>query len=203
MEYDDFNNEELSTAQSYRLQNIYETEDEITQECDKRTALCTKYRRNIRIISVIDNTLMVTVMGLSSSGLGVLTAVIAAPAIAIATGTAVGVGLLIIIGGQVNKKLVFKVAKHEKIKTLAEAKLNTISSLISKALMDDNVSDEEYSLILNEFVKFNEMKEAIRSKSKLIERNQKVQEITLEITLGITLGITLEITFKTTFEITF
>src|SRR6218665_3271060 len=77
-------------------------------------------------ISVIDNALIVTVMGLSSSGLGVLTTVIAAPAIAIATGTAVGVGLLIIIGGQVSKKLVLKVAKHEKIKTLAEAKLNTI-----------------------------------------------------------------------------
>jgi len=168
MEYDDFNNEELPTAQSYRLQKIYEIEDEITQERDKRTALCTKYRRSIRIISVIDNALIVTVMGLSSSGLGVLTTVIAAPAIAIATGTAVGVGLLIIIGGQVSKKLVLKVAKHEKIKTLAEAKLNTISSLISKALVDDNISDEEYSLILNEFVKFNEMKEEIRSKSKLI-----------------------------------
>src|SRR6218665_1709427 len=87
MEYDDFNNEELPSAQSYRLQKIYEIEDEITQERDKRTALCTQYRRSIRIISVIDNALIVTVMGLSSSGLGVLTIVIAAPAIAIATGT--------------------------------------------------------------------------------------------------------------------
>src|SRR6218665_1631183 len=81
MEYDDFNNEELPSAQSYRLQKIYEIEDELTQEREKRTALCTKYRRSIRIISVIDNTLIVTVMGLSSSGLGVLTTLIAAPAI--------------------------------------------------------------------------------------------------------------------------
>src|SRR6218665_1184226 len=117
---------------------------------------------------VNDNALVVTVMGLSSSGLGVLTTVIAAPVIAIATGTAVDVVLLIIIGGQVSKRLVLKVAKHEKIKTLAEAKLNAIISLISKALVDDNISDEGYSLILNEFVKFNEMKEEIRSKSKLI-----------------------------------
>src|SRR6218665_2413917 len=168
MEYDDFNNEELPSAQSYRLQKIYEIEEEITQESDKRTALCTKYRKSIRIISVIDNALIVTMMGLNSSELGVLTTVIVAPAIAIATGTPVGVGLLIIIGGQISKELVLKVAKHEKIKTLAEAKLNTISSLISKALVDDNVSDEEYPLILNEFVKFNEMKEAIRIKSKLI-----------------------------------
>src|SRR6218665_3014232 len=97
MAYEDFNNEELPTAQSYRLEKNYEIEDEITQERDKRTALGTKYRRSIRIISVINNALIVTVMGHSSSGLGVLTTVIAAPAIAIATGTAVGIGLLIII----------------------------------------------------------------------------------------------------------
>jgi len=30
-------------------------------------------------------------------------------------------------------------------------------------LEDDNISDEEYSLILNELVKFNDMKEEIRS----------------------------------------
>ena len=109
MEYDDFNNKGLPSAQSYRLQKIYEIEEEITQEREKRTALCTKYRRSIRIISVIDNALIVTVMGLSNSGLGVLTTVIAAPAIAIATGTAVGVGLLIIIEGQVSKKLLLKI----------------------------------------------------------------------------------------------
>src|SRR6218665_841612 len=99
MEYDDFNNEELPSAQSYRLQKSYEIENEIKQESDKKNVLCKKYSRSIRIISVKDNELIVTVMGLSSSGLGVLTTVIAAPAIAIATGTAVGVGLLIIIGG--------------------------------------------------------------------------------------------------------
>src|SRR6218665_25213 len=113
------NNEELPSAQSYRLQTFYEIEDETTQERDKRTALCAKYRRSMIIVSVIDNALVVTVMGLSSSGLGVLATVIANPAIAIATGTAVGIGLLIIIGGQVSKRLVLKVAKHEKIKTLA------------------------------------------------------------------------------------
>src|SRR6218665_2756220 len=46
MEYDDFNNEELPTPQSYRLQKIYEIEDEITEERDKRTALCTNYCRS-------------------------------------------------------------------------------------------------------------------------------------------------------------
>ena len=49
---------------------------------------------------------------------------------------------------------------------LAVSALNTISSLISKALTDDSISDEEYSLILFEFETFTRMKEDPRIKSK-------------------------------------
>ena len=49
--------------------------------------------------------------------------------------------------------------KHDKIAMLAVSSLNTISSLISKALSDDSNSDEEYSLILFEFETFTQMKE--------------------------------------------
>ena len=56
--------------------------------------------------------------------------------------------------------------KHEKIAILAVWALNTISRLISKALSEDNISDEECSLILLEFEKFSQMKEDLRIKSK-------------------------------------
>src|ERR1043165_8254498 len=82
-------------------------------------------------------------------------------------GVAVGAGVFSVIGPVINRKFTLKAEKHEKIKTLAEAKLNTISDYISNALEDDHISDEEYSLILNELVKFNEMKEEIRSKIKV------------------------------------
>ena len=42
-----------------------------------------------------------------------------------------------------------------------------ISSLISKALSDDSISDEEYSLILFEFETFTRMKEDLREISKM------------------------------------
>ena len=51
---------------------------------------------------------------------------------------------------------------------LAISALNTISSLISKALSDDFILDEEYSLILLEFETFTRMKEDFRIKSKTI-----------------------------------
>ena len=49
---------------------------------------------------------------------------------------------------------------------LAVSILNTISSLISKALSDDTISDEENSLILLEFETFTRMKKDHRRKSK-------------------------------------
>ena len=50
--------------------------------------------------------------------------------------------------------------------------LNTISSLISKALSDDSISDEEYLQILLEFETFTRMKEDLRIKSKTsLEKN--------------------------------
>ena len=49
---------------------------------------------------------------------------------------------------------------------LAVSSLNTISSLISKALSDGSISDEEYSLILLEFETFTRMKEELREQSK-------------------------------------
>ena len=60
-----------------------------------------------------------------------------------------------------------KIEKQEKIAMLAASALNTISSLISKTLSDDSISDEEYSLILLKFETFTRIKQDLRIKSKI------------------------------------
>ena len=61
---------------------------------------------------------------------------------------------------------------------LAVSSLNTISSLISKALSDDSISDEEYSLILFEFETFTRMKEDLREKSKMsLEKTGNIETV--------------------------
>ena len=52
-------------------------------------------------------------------------------------------GLLRVVGNQAIKNMSLQIEKHEKISMLAISSLNTISSLISKALADDSISDEE------------------------------------------------------------
>ena len=55
----------------------------------------------------------------------------------------------------------FEKLRNIKIKVLAEAKLSSITDLISIALTDDEISEEELS-------KFRKMKEKIRTKLKKI-----------------------------------
>ena len=62
--------------------------------------------------------------------------------------------------------LYIKTAKNEKIKILAESKLDSISDLVSKAVEDANVSHEEYQFIHKEKEHYRKMKEQIRAKSK-------------------------------------
>ena len=155
------------SAHSYRLQIIKEMQKQIEHEREKRLTLSKKYHRSVQIINILDTILVGATMGLGVAGIGLLSTIIAAPITITMEAVAIGTGFLSIIGAQVNKKLALKAEKHEKIKTLADAKLNTISDHISKALKDNFISDDEFSLIISELEKFNNMKEEIRSKIRV------------------------------------
>ena len=68
-------------------------------------------------------------------------------------------GLLQVVGNRAIKNISLKIEEHEKIALFAVSTHNTNGILISKALSDDSISHEEYSLILLEFETFTRMKE--------------------------------------------
>ena len=67
-----------------------------------------------------------------------------------------------LVGKLISRKFEIKSKKHNEIRLLAEAKLNTISSYISAAVADGNIDDVEYKLILDELTKFGDMKNNIQ-----------------------------------------
>ena len=152
----------------YRLKKIDELQEILITERDKRSELSTKYNRGVNIIVVIDNCLCVTAIGLGITGVGLLSTIVAAPAVIGKEAVTIVMGLLRVVGNRAIKKISLKIEKHDKMTILAVSALNTISSLISKALSDDSISYEEYSLILLEFETFTRMKEHLRIKSKTI-----------------------------------
>ena len=77
-----------------------------------------------------------------------------------------------------SKEISRNVSKHEQTVSLAKAKLNTISDVVSKALKDNEISDEEFSLVLSEVDKFETLKQSIRRKHrKEGEKNIDISQI--------------------------
>ena len=125
---------------------------------------------------MIDNCLDVTAIGLDITGVGLLSTIVAAPAVIGMEAVTIVMGLLRVVGNRDMKKMSLKIEKHEKIAMLAISALNTISSLISIALSDDSISDAEYSLILLELQTFTRMKEDLRIKSKTdLEKTSNIE----------------------------
>ena len=149
---------------AYRLQKVSEIQKEIESEKEKRMVLSKKYHRAVRIITSVGSALQASGIAHGTIELGFLATIVAAPVVIACESVALGAGFLSIVGGQVNKKLSRKAEKHEKIKVLAESKLNTISDYISNALKDGFISNNEYKLILGEFEKFKSMLEEIKTK---------------------------------------
>ena len=56
-----------------------------------------------------------------------------------------------------------KKKKHDKIVLLAKSKLNGIEVLISKALIDSNISHDEFVLINNVLKEYDKIKEEIKN----------------------------------------
>ena len=63
-----------------------------------------------------------------------------------------------------SKKLDSKIKKHQEIVTLAIAKRDTVDRLLSKAMINNIVSDDEFQNIMAEFSQYNVLKGAVRAK---------------------------------------
>ena len=151
---------------SYRLKVINDVSKYLEEEINKRDAFSKKYFRISKIVNMVDNALIVVTIGAEGTGAVLLSTGVGAP-FALALGiSGVVTGAISLIGNIFSKKTTTKAEKHLKIKTLAMAKLDTIASHVSKAMMDDFISDEEFKLIMDELNKYKTLKEEVRSNTK-------------------------------------
>ena len=126
------------------MQKINEIHAFPEKEVATREALSKKYFRTAGIVDNVDTVLITITLGGGAGGVALLSTVIAAPAVIGIEGVALFTGFLSIISKYSMKKSMSKAEEHEKIKTIASAKLDTIASHISKALSDNKVTDEEF-----------------------------------------------------------
>ena len=151
---------------SYRLKVINDVQKFLEEEINKRDAFSKKYFRISKVVNMVDNALIVVTIGAEGTGAVLLSTGVGSP-LALALGiSGVVTGAISLIGNIFSKKATTKAEKHLKIKTLAMAKLDTVATYVSKALMDDFISNEEFNLIIEEMKKYKALKEEIRSNTK-------------------------------------
>ena len=148
-------------SQTYRLKKIEEVEAFLRSEVEQRGKLGKKFKRIAKGVTIGD----FTALGLFSA----LEVLLFTTGVGIPFGIFIGVSVVgVVIGTKTQKFFGSKAKKHDKIKTLAESKLDSISDLVSKAIEDAHISHEEYQFILKEIEHYRTMKEQIRAKSKKV-----------------------------------
>lgn len=157
------NAESSELGQSYRLQEISRLKQQLEEEREKRAALYKKYHRGINIIDGVDTALLSASMGMGIGGVGLLSTIIAAPVVLGLEIAALACGVLGVAGQFVGRRLAVKAKKHDEIRVLANSKLNTIADHVSTALVNGQISDEEFKLILDEVSKYCQLRDEIRT----------------------------------------
>ena len=135
----------------------------ITEEINQNELMSKNHKKDFRILNYIDHSIIVisTITGCVSisaftSLVGIRTGI---------TSSVIGLKVCVIIAGtkkykSINRK---KKKKHDKIVLLAKSKLNSIEVLISKTLIDSNISHDAFALINNILKEFYDLKEEIKS----------------------------------------
>ena len=140
----------LSEQTKFRLSEIIGIENYFYQEINQRKSYSKKLNKYVTVFDYIDKILIV--LSATSGGVCIILSV---SVVGVPVGIA-GVIFTLIPSSTTGiiKKLLSitrnKKKKHDKILMLAESKLNSIEVLVSQALIDMEISHEEFNMILKE-----------------------------------------------------
>ena len=166
-------NANISNEQQFRLNKINEIKDYFVAEIKERELMSKRLSKYIASFDYFDKSLIV---------LSVTTGSISIASFATVTGAPVGMmstscSLAFWISTGIVKKLLKTTRnkkKHNKIAMLARSKLNSIESKISGALINNEISDEDFMIIINEEKKYWGLKQSARmmnSQRSDVEKN--------------------------------
>ena len=177
----------LSTTPSndwqFRLNKINEIKDYFIAEIKERELMSKRLNKYIASLDCFDKSLIVLSVAAGSIFIASFATVIGAPAEIMSASCSLAFSITTGFVKKFLKTTRNKKKKHNKIVMPARNKLNSIESKISKALMDNEISHEDFETIINEEKKYRELKESIRmmnshrsdaEKVSLIEEGKKI-----------------------------
>ena len=173
----------LNDQQQFRLNKINETKYYFVAEIKERELMSKRLSKYITSFGYFDRSLIVLSVTIGSVSIASFASVIGAPVGIVSAGFSIAFSISTGIIKKLLKTTWNKKKKHNKIVTLARSKLNSIESKISEALINNEISHEDFMTIINEEKKYRELKESIRmmnsqrsdaEKISLIEEGTKI-----------------------------
>jgi hypothetical protein len=158
---------------TFRLNQISEIRNFLESENEARSRLRRRYKSIYNTFFYISTAFGVIAVGAGTAGMAALGTGIGVPLTLPLGIVSIAMGATSVGASALCKVLLKKVEKHERIKNVAMAKVSSVNKLVSDALKDNNISDEEYKLILAERENYREHKKQIRQKV----RNEMIDEI--------------------------
>ena len=154
-------NANILNEQQFRLNKINEIKDYFLAEIKERELISKNISKYIASLDYFDKSLNVLSILSGSISIASFATVIGAPAGII--GASCGFTFSITSGfvKKFLKTIRNKKKKHNKIVMLARSKLNSIESKISKTLMDNEISHEDFEAIINEEKNIESWKKAL------------------------------------------
>ena len=132
----------------FRSRKIDETKNHLIDEVKHNDLMSGKYKKSCKYLKYAEHLLILAsvVTGcISISAFASLDAILVG-----ITSSAVGIKVLAVTAGiKKYKSAIKKKKKHDKIMLLGKDKLNTIELLISKALIDSDISHDEFASVNN------------------------------------------------------
>ena len=148
--------------QQFRLNKISEIEEYFIAEIKERELMSKKLSKYISFFDYLDKSLIV--LSVTSGGVSISSFATAIRAPIGITSASLSLAFSLCIG--LVKKLLKarrnKKKKHNKIVMLARSKLNSIEGKISEALINNQISHEDFITIINEEKNYRELKESMR-----------------------------------------
>ena len=149
-------------SQQFSLNKIIKIEDFFTTEIKERELMSKKLSKYISVFDYFDKSLIFLSVTSGSVSIALLTTVIGIP-IGI---TSASLSLAFSLCTELVKKLLKatrnKKKKHNQTVMLARSKLNSIQSKIFEALINNQISLEDFMTIINEERNYRELKKSIR-----------------------------------------
>ena len=140
----------LSDLQQFRLNKINEIKDYFVAEIKERELMSKRLSKYIASFDYFDKSLIVLSVTTGSISIASFATVIGAPVGIISASFSLAFSISTGIIKKLLKTTRNKKKKHNKIVMLARSKLNSIESKISEALINNEISHEDFMTIINE-----------------------------------------------------